>query len=74
MTMNNSSSANKFVRLPKLIELIGGSRSWIYQEISEGRFPKPILLGKRSVAWIEQEIKDWMETRIKSSRRAEGSR
>lgn len=60
--------ATKLLRLPKVIEIIGNSRSWIYQEIANGRFPKQITLGKRNVAWIEQEIFDYLEDRIKQSR------
>jgi len=58
----------KGLRLPKVLDIVGGSRSWLYQEIAANRFPKPILLGKRSVIWIEQEIFDYLENRVKESR------
>ena len=31
--------------------------------MSEGDFPKPIRVGKRSVRWFEDEIAAWMEAR-----------
>lgn len=45
--------------------LISRSKSWIYKEMSEGRFPKPITLSDsgRSVAWISDEIVAWIESR-----------
>ena len=40
--------------------LTGLSRSSIYLAVSEGRFPKQIALGARSVAWASNEIDEWM--------------
>lgn len=60
----------KMIRLPRVLSILDASRSWLYQEISEGRFPKPILLGKRNVAWIEQEIFDYLQERIQQSRQS----
>ncbi|MDR3478578.1 MAG: AlpA family phage regulatory protein [Gammaproteobacteria bacterium] len=60
----------KGIRLPKVLEITGASRSWLYQEIAANRFPQPVLLGKRSVIWVEQEIFDYLEERVKQSRHA----
>jgi prophage regulatory protein len=62
------SSRNKGIRLPQVLEIVGGSRSWVYEEIAKNRFPKPVRLGMRSVIWIEQEIYDYLEQKIKESR------
>lgn len=59
---------SKGIRLPKVLEIVGGSRSWVYEEIAKKRFPQPIRLGKRSVIWIEQEIYDYLEQKIQESR------
>ena len=40
------------------------SRSKIYADIKEGIFPPPIKLGSRSVAWVDHEIREWMQARI----------
>ena len=50
----------KFLRLQTVMSLTGLSRSSIYLGISEGRFPKQIALGARSVAWASNEIEEWM--------------
>lgn len=39
------------------------SRSSIYKMMSDGRFPKPVSLGARSVGWIENQIDQWLESR-----------
>ena len=56
------------LRLPKVKERTGLSRSSIYLYISEGRFPEPISLGARAVGWIEEEIDQWLTEQIESSR------
>jgi len=38
-------------------------RSQIYAEIEAGRFPRPIKLGRRSIAWLESEIDAWILSR-----------
>lgn len=40
------------------------SRRHLYYLMSEGSFPRPIELGKRSVAWPESEVDDWLKAKI----------
>ena len=54
----------KFIRLPTVIERTGYRRTAIYEKIVEGTFPAPVKLGPRAIAWIEEEIKEWMDERI----------
>ena len=61
---------HRFLRLTEIKNLTGLSRSTIYMRIAEKRFPKPIKLGERAVAWLESDINAWMEQRIKESRKA----
>ncbi len=58
----------KFLKLTQVINLTGLSRSSIYQAIAEGRFPKQISLGARSVAFVDTEIAAWMEACVAKSR------
>lgn len=66
--------SKRFIRLPRVLDIVGGSRSWLYREIAEGRFPKSVLLSKRTVVWIEQEIYDYLDERIKQSRQLSNSK
>ena len=54
----------KFIRLPTVIELTGYRRTAIYEKIAAGTFPIPVKLGPRAIAWIEEEINEWMDERI----------
>lgn len=55
----------KIYLLPEVRKLIGGmSKSWIYNQISLGYFPRPIQLGGgRAVGWLSSEIDDWIDYR-----------
>lgn len=58
---------DKFVDMVFITNLTGLSDKWFYKMAQEGRFPKPIKFG-RSSRWIEREVKEWLEERIKNSR------
>ena len=45
------------MKLPAVKEATAKSRSTIYSEIAAGRFPKPIKIGPRSIAWREDTIR-----------------
>ena len=52
------------VRLPKVEGMTGCKKSTIYKLIGEGRFPKPVRLGTRTVAWSEAAVLQWVQDRI----------
>ena len=63
-----SEKHKKFLRLSGVRERVPYSRSTIYQLVAQGKFPKPISLGGRAVAWLESDIDAWIEARIASGR------
>jgi prophage regulatory protein len=60
--------SEKFLRLAEVQRRVPYSRSSIYQLASQGKFPKPLSLGARAVAWLESDIDEWIESRIDKSR------
>lgn len=52
------------LRRNKVEARTGLSRSSIYQLMADGRFPKPIQLGKRAVGWLESSVDTWIAERI----------
>ncbi len=56
------------LRLRQVCQLTGLGRSMTYQMQAEGRFPQRIKLGERAVGWLESEVRDWLATRIETSR------
>jgi len=63
-----SDQLRKLIRIKSVINLTGLSKSYIYELCKKGLFPKSIQLvpGGTSVAWVESEVRDWIESRIKS--------
>ena len=51
-------------RLPQVRAKVGISRSEIYRLVSLKRFPTPIPLGDRLIAWRSDEIDTWIAERI----------
>ena len=54
--------AERILRRPEVETRIGLSRSTIYAMMAEGRFPKPVRLGRRAVGWPESTITNWLES------------
>lgn len=51
----------KLVRLEAVKSITGRSRSSIY---ADPEFPRPVKIGPRAVAWVEDEIHEWVRRRI----------
>ena len=56
----------RFLRLPEVLEMTGMGKTFIYDRMKQGTFPKQIQLGSRSVVWNEQEVIQWMEDQMAS--------
>ncbi|PHN84641.1 DNA-binding protein [Vibrio splendidus] len=54
----------RFLKLKEVIEKTALSRSAIYRKMDEGDFPVSVSLGDRAVAWVEEEVNNWMEMRL----------
>ncbi|HZJ96921.1 MAG TPA: AlpA family transcriptional regulator [Oligella sp.] len=54
----------KLIRIAKVSELTSLARATIYKYINEGVFPKQVKLGGNCVAWVEEEILEWIAEKI----------
>lgn len=57
------------IRRKEVERLTALSRSRIYALMAAGEFPKNIVLGSMSVAWLESEVREWIANRIADSRK-----
>ncbi|HCD5199874.1 TPA: AlpA family transcriptional regulator [Vibrio parahaemolyticus] len=53
--------SNKIIRLPEVKEQTGLSRSTIYLQMSQGKFPRSLSLGARAVGWLQADIDQWLD-------------
>ena len=56
----------KFRRKPWVSDVTGYSETYIDEkERTDPTFPRRAKIGPRAVAWVEQEVLDWIEARIR---------
>jgi len=53
----------KYYRRNAVLQITGFSRSLLYSEMDEGRFPRPVKIAARAVAWRESDIAAWQAQR-----------
>jgi prophage regulatory protein len=58
-----STQQSRLLRRSEVEARIGHGRSWIYAAMQTGDFPQPVSIGPRSVAWVEDEIDQWIASR-----------
>lgn len=56
--------SDTFLTLPEVCGRICLRKSWVYDAVSRGEFPKPVHLTPRRVAWRESEIESWKAAKI----------
>jgi len=53
-------------RMKELVTRLGVSRSFINKMIANGEFPSPVVISASVVAWREDEILEWINSRPRS--------
>ncbi|KGX50824.1 prophage CP4-57 regulatory family protein [Burkholderia pseudomallei TSV44] len=53
----------KLLRLVGVLDTVGVKKTTLYRWIREGKFPAPVQLGARSVAWRATDVQQWVESR-----------
>lgn len=64
-----SPTPSRVLRLKEVCKVTGLGRSFIYQLQSERRFPHSIRIGVRAVGWLDNEVQNWLEGRVRNSRK-----
>ncbi|MEI7336674.1 AlpA family transcriptional regulator [Pectobacterium carotovorum] len=55
---------NRLIPFPGVMRKTGFGKAWLYRLISEDRFPQPVKIGIRAVAFVENEIDEWIVVAI----------
>ncbi len=63
-SIQRHSSQQILIRRREVERLTALSRSRIYDLLKRDEFPKPVRLGAMSVAWIQEEVLEWIASRI----------
>lgn len=57
------SSATSLIRKPVVRARVGLSDVTIWRLVRDGKFPRPIRIGKRAIAWKSTDIEAWINAR-----------
>ena len=73
-TQTTPNQKHRFIRLSEVMSRTGYGRTSTYRKMEEGTFPRSVKLGgppidpnvfdSRAVAWIEDEVDQWIDSRI----------
>ena len=62
----------QLLRIKSVSEIVGLSRSSIYELIKQGKFPKPVRISTGRVRWTSSDINNWIELQIVRSNKGVG--
>jgi prophage regulatory protein len=68
----NMYQSSRVLRWPAVHERVGICRSHAHALAAKNQFPNPIKLGNRASGWLESDITEWIEQRIKDSQPLSG--
>jgi prophage regulatory protein len=54
----------KFLKKKAVCEMVSYAPAHIDRLEKAGKFPRRVTLGQARVAWVEDEIRDWMQRRM----------
>jgi prophage regulatory protein len=57
--MRGFTTEGRLLRLPEVLGLVPIRRSTLYRWVQEGKFPPPVRLGERAIAWKEVDVLAW---------------
>jgi prophage regulatory protein len=54
----------RFLRKPEAAARVGYHPEHVMRLVRQDKFPKPVQLGPKSIAFIEEEVEAWMAERV----------
>lgn len=58
---------DQLIRMPNVKHRVGLGRTSIYALVAEGKFPAPVKIGKRAVAWSARAVDQWIADQLKQA-------
>ena len=54
---------HRLMKLTEVLRVCAISRSALYEMVAHGEFPAPVKVGIRAVAWRQDAVLEWIESR-----------
>ena len=51
----------RFLKLSDVTRQVGLGKTFVYNEVQAGRFPRPVKIGARASRWRLSDINKWMD-------------
>lgn len=64
MTEQAAQPIFNIIRIERVVEKTGLSKSTICKEVARGKFPQPVPLSRRCVGWLTSEVDAWIKQRL----------
>lgn len=58
--------SSRILKLKDITKRCSISRSKIYRDMKDGRFPKQVHLGSNCVGWLSYDIDNWISSLVRS--------
>jgi len=63
MPTSSPTPITRLLRRYEVLHRIGLGRSRLYDLVAQGKFPAPVRISDRAVAWREDEVDAWIASR-----------
>ncbi len=70
---SNEPKYDPIIKLPKVCEITGLSKSAVQDKMKEGTFPQSIAISSRSVGWLLSEVNAFIQECVNVSRKGENN-
>ena len=67
--MSQSETPRRLVRKSEVLRLIPYSHTTLWRLERAGKFPQRVRLGVQAIAWYEDEVAEWINSRIRQAGR-----
>lgn len=54
----------KLIRAREVLKICPFSKSGLHLAVKAGRFPQPVHISERSIAFVESEVREWLQARM----------
>lgn len=59
-----SAAQQKLYRKNTLVEKLDIGRTTLDEWVASGEFPQPIKIGPRAIAWLAEEVDQWLDDKM----------
>lgn len=63
--LNGARMERNLLRISKVLDRTGLSRSVLYSKVAAGTFPPPVKISDRAIAWPSDQVTSWIEQTIR---------